>query len=126
MAPKEAQWSAVTNHRPRESTGESDPVQINQLKRAKPRMTSWNAQLTATESCWFIFQVNMSMFSCCVKKKNKIQLQFHGSSPRQDGTGIESYENGCLPLPTERIWLFCLSGGFCTVFFFLPPLLPLF
>lgn len=35
MAPKEAQWSAVTNHRPGESTGESEPVQITQLKKGK-------------------------------------------------------------------------------------------
>lgn len=71
MAPKEAQWSAVTNHRPEESTGEFNSVQITQLKRANLRMSSRNAQLTATESCWFIFQVNMSTFNCCIKKKYK-------------------------------------------------------
>lgn len=111
MAPKEAQWSAVTNHRPEESTGEFNSVQITQLKRANLRMSSRNAQLTATASCWFIFQVNMSTFNCCIKKKNiyMLQLQFYGSSPRQDGTFVESNENGCFPLPTERMWLVCLS-----------------
>lgn len=69
MAPKEAQWSAVTNHRPGESTGEFNPVQITQLKKGKLRMSSRNAQLTATESCWFIFQMNKSMVSYCIKKK---------------------------------------------------------
>lgn len=55
MAPKEEQWSAATSHRPGESTGEFNQVQITQLKRAKLRRSSWNAQLTATESSWFIF-----------------------------------------------------------------------
>lgn len=123
MAPKEAQWSAVTNHRPGESTGEFNSVQITQLKRAKLRMSSRNAQPTATESCWFIFQVNVSMFSCCIKEKNiwshdPAAVLWFFSKAGWYRCRVQWKMVVFLCLQKERGWFVCLMfGGFCSFLF---------